>query len=727
MYTNEMKSRLINLLQIYLGKTSIIESKDHGNFQNDYKIVKRDLIGYFSDNKITSYNWKNDSHIYLEEFIDFLTSGELNSKTDTKGLYHKYMDCLLVLYNVEIVKGNNFPNFEKLSKKERDLVEPKRFEYKVIWWLVHKIRTHPFLHKHEQLLGITYQKPIRAGDRKFYDLLFNNINVIIEVQEKGRAHDENENDLTKEGMVALRGKRIVYLKMDGFDDREGYKSYLDTVWYGIKYYRKPNNLISEPIEIIGLEKILIQGIVSYDYENKQGVLTDYIIHEFENRYNNQIKCLESNIKNYENIPKSLKNIYKKKYEYDRQKLIELKTVNKDNSLYISTMFKYYQKSYLNCDEYCINPLSENFIRIFFGGLPLDTIQEIIMLCFNYGFCGIKNYSVYSNEYKKFNLDDIKFSWNGINKIFLNPEENKIIIEKMIGLDNAVITYSRWMLELLQTVEKSHKDIIRFISEHHNACYKNISTLWDKNEKYIKDETHIFYSKKLSDLENLNMDLKDTMVYNDERTSIILKKTSVLFDRVEKYKEKRKLTKELHEVLEEIKICAKEIKDYRKLKMSNCTVQFVEFESIIKEKPDFPIKYTGLELNSLNVITFEKECADWGIPNDKIKYIKDTLNCSSKSSIIYKLVNDIGVKPKSKMSDNKKTIDKLYYKKDDSESDNESLLTNSDFDDSIDSDNSDDTIDSDNKLVKQIKKDTNLKDFDPFNKNNDLFLNIKNKL
>ncbi len=742
-YTNEMKLRLINLLEKYIGKESIIESKEHGNFQNDYKINKSKLFEYFSDNKdiarahntvpipdskIMNYNWKNKSHIYLDEFIDFLTSGELNSKSDTKGLYHKYMDCLLVLYNVEIVKGNNFPNFEKLSKKDREIVEPKRFEYKVIWWLIHKIKTHQFLHKHENKLGITFQKPIRNGDKKFYDLLFNNINLIIEVQEKGRAHDENENDLTKEGMVALRGKRIVYLKMDGFDDREGYKEYLDSVWYGVKYNRKPNNLISEPIEIIGLEKILIQGLVSYDYENKEGILSDYILYEFDSRRNNLIKFLELNIKQYDNLSKSLRNLYKKKYEIDQQKLLELNSANKDNSTYISTIFKYYHKSYQNCDEYIINPVSENFTRIFFGGLTLEKIHEIILLCIDYGFCGIKGNTVCSNGYKKFAIEDIRFSWNGLNKIFLNPEENKIIIEKMIGLDNAVITYSRWMLELLQTVEKSHKDIIRFISEHNKACYKNISTLWDKNEKYIKDETYNFYLKKISELENTIKDLKDTLVYNDEKTTIILKKTSVLFNRVDKYKEKRTLTKELHEILEEILACAKELKEYRKLKMSNCTVQFIESESIIKEKLDFPIKYTGLESDSLNVIKFEKECVDWGIPNEKIKYIKEALNCSIKSGVIYKLVIN-NTNDKVKKNKVKNTIKNLYYNEESDESDEsdeESIYTNGDLD-NLESDSESDLESQLNNSTKESNKNTKsliTKNFDPLNKNNIFLTKIK---
>lgn len=717
MYTNEMKSRLINLLQIYLGKTSIIESKDHGNFQNDYKIVKRDLIGYFSDNKITSYNWKNDSHIYLEEFIDFLTSGELNSKTDTKGLYHKYMDCLLVLYNVEIVKGNNFPNFEKLSKKERDLVEPKRFEYKVIWWLVHKIRTHPFLHKHEQLLGITYQKPIRAGDRKFYDLLFININVIIEVQEKGRAHDENENDLTKEGMVALRGKRIVYLKMDGFDDREGYKSYLDTVWYGIKYDRKPNNLISEPIEIIGLEKILINGLVSYDYENKIGILSDYILYEFEIKRKNYINNLIKNLEEYKKLSKNIRKLYKNKYNHDIQKLEELQSGSANNKNYIDILFNWYKKSYMNCDEFIIEPDSEDFQKIFNNISDKEKYDEFIELSYISGFCGNKGYTSSNLSYSEFDKNKVGFSWNGLCNIFLNPldELNKTIILNLISSEDKIISYSKWILELLQTVEKSHKDIIRFISEHHNACYKNITTLWNKNEKYIKDEINMANSKKISELENTIMDLKETSVYNDERINCILKKTSVLFDRVEKYQELRQLTKNLHEILDEIKKASDEIKSYRKLKMTNCTVQFVEYESVIKELPNFPIKYTGLELNRINVMTFEKECIDWGVPNDKIKYIKEALNCSGKASVIYKLVNNnIDNITQTIKSSKKTTLDNLYYKDKDDSDDSE--------DESEDDSESEKDIDSVNESDND--EDEITEDFDPLSKKN-IYL-LKNK-
>jgi hypothetical protein len=92
--------------------------------------------------------------------------------------------------------------------------------------------THPFLKQFLHLLGITYQQPIRKKDNKYYDLLFDKIDIVLEVQENADNHDDKDSDYTKEALVLLRDKRIYYFHIKLF--QENNYQYLNDFWHGYK-------------------------------------------------------------------------------------------------------------------------------------------------------------------------------------------------------------------------------------------------------------------------------------------------------------------------------------------------------------------------------------------------------------------------------------------------------------------------------------------------------------
>jgi len=213
------------LKKIY-GPHSIKLSSSNPN-KNNQKLVSKDCFKSITDTKFRTFLNDIDSYgnfIDVDSLIIFLNS-EANTNS-TRGKYHEMLDMVIALYQLPIL--NDLPNFDHLDRKTYEMIFPKRVEYLICWWIIHKISNDKFLSKYKFVdqKNVTmplFQKIISNNDDRFYDVVFDNLNVVIEIQENSSSHNLNPNDLLKEALVKLRSKRIIYFKMTEFEsDNYGY-------------------------------------------------------------------------------------------------------------------------------------------------------------------------------------------------------------------------------------------------------------------------------------------------------------------------------------------------------------------------------------------------------------------------------------------------------------------------------------------------------------------------
>jgi anaerobic ribonucleoside-triphosphate reductase len=124
------------------------------------------------------------NYIDIESLAKFLST-EANTKS-TRGKYHELLDMILALYQIPI--ENDLPKFEVLDAKTFEQIYPKRVEYLICYWILHKISEDKFLSKYKffddkNLTVPLFQKLISTKDDRFYDVVFENLNIVLEIQE----------------------------------------------------------------------------------------------------------------------------------------------------------------------------------------------------------------------------------------------------------------------------------------------------------------------------------------------------------------------------------------------------------------------------------------------------------------------------------------------------------------------------------------------------------------
>ncbi len=694
LYTTEGFNDLILLLQKKLDKNSVLPPNENRNSTNEYIIKKSMLNKLFSDTKIKKKVWTNDRFVTVNEFIEFME--EQNKSTDTMGCFHEYMEYIHTLYQVKTKKCDDeddfsgldeferlnkeyqqLPFYHELTKKIRDIVEPKRDEFKFVWWIIKNINLHPFLSKYKDLLGITYQEPIVKKDKRFYDLLFNNINTVIEIQEDKGNHKNNYNDELKEAMVRVRGNQIYYLHIAGWKSSI---DFLEELWFG------KENLFE------GIETILIKGILSYDIDNKNNSVTNFLLYQMNyNNYRNKkvleknivitkknIDKLEDNKKKFEeklDTAKSKKTINSeisnliniiseenKKLNYDNIKLDRLDALIKGtNTEYINIILEWYKESYNDGNKFIINPYSENFEKIFRIGKITNEFLLLSKIC---GICGKVNLSSQDIDTQNCSKKDLRISFNGLLSVFLNPNEeiHSEIIKLISPEKNDYSKYSRYMLDLLLSIKDTYAKVIKYISEHnkknndyeyyHNLLLKHeIDELkieqnkeTKKNEEIceIKDREVKFYGlrfnkiiRKVNTLKHklnmaeieLNKKVNELNINFEED----IKKLDLIKDdkkKLNKYIEDKKKNNLLKFNIESLKSQmmsigkdACEIEEYESKKKSNVyTIIYERNKSIIKEIGDFGVIYTRNRDDHVNRLDFIAYCKQNNVPIRTIKTI-----------------------------------------------------------------------------------------------------------
>ncbi len=485
-------------------------------------------------------------------------------------------------------------------------------------------------------MSIAYQESIRNSDKRFFDVLFKNINIILEIQEAKGNHDDNLNDLTKEGMARLRVNRINYFKICEYHNSSF--DYLDEFWHGKK------DLTNKSIQLIGLETMLIQGLLSFDHDNKHGVITEYLMYETKNYNLSLKKSLERDIKLYEKLDSEEKEILKAKHEFNCECLSKVSsmidTVDKD---FINILFEWYKNSFNNCDQYIINPSTESFSRIFPNIINnKNKFKKIMGLSSIAKFSGLVNTTILDSNLSIEDSSELRFSWNGLVSIFLNPNEvinNQII--KLMVLGEDFEKYSRYMLNLLISTERTYKKIINYIGIHSTERINYSETLQEQLENHITSNLIHEYEKKISKLQN-QLDIKDLeLKFSNARSRKIVKKSDTLNHKVKMVfiKLKNKFTnmekkypslkldipKEIKDQISSIEADVKKL-DENKNSKSDYTINLIDKnKSIIKELPNFGIIYTDNNKHKINYKKFMAYCDFKNIPRKTSNLIVNDLS------------------------------------------------------------------------------------------------------
>lgn len=666
-YDEGNKTGLVKLLKKCLGNSNVNEPHKSGNIAvKDYTINFEAICDYFIHDltNIKEYKWStiNNDYVMMKELLEFMIN--INHRTATTGLYHiysKFVDTFFSEYINQQVDGNYHyvPTYSDIKdKKIKELITPKRDEFRYLRWILDNIHAHPFFSMFVKDLDIVYQKPIKPTDNKKYDMMFRNISLVVELQEEKKQHTDNPNDETKKAMVLLRGKRIVYFRMDLCSNSP--TRYMEKLWKE------------------ELEKAILQGLVYKFHKNENQLITKLMNLEMTNQNLKELAVLEKDIKRYQ------QKVTKKKLDEDgksykitefiqkedltddeiisyttKLKNIEdLKNLINPKNNNISTLFEWYQKCHGYSGKYLISPFDKKFRDIFsqFNFNEKEEFYQLLKLCFDAKYCGTEglNSITHENNIDFSNINDaniekkiknLRFSWKGLEKIFLNPNDyiNKKILSLLIPKSRMVLE-ARYMLNLLQVVRDTYIEKISiYMFEHSESINCSDIKLQDKIEEHIKNMYINKNKKEIEDsnrnykiLETEHENLKDKVDSIIKGTSTVIKESKSLITNYSKLKKKSKLNcPDPDELIESIEIIKKDLDDLKLIMNKNNTgKKTITFnnsevdESIITEKPKLGILFTGNCKDNVEFPIFKGLCNANGIPKRMISHIVITLNNSN---------------------------------------------------------------------------------------------------
>lgn len=570
---------LENYIRTTYGNSVIKKSSNNPNKDNQTLIQKSCFVD-ITDNKFNDLLTKTtifNDYISLDIIATFLKTDANTS--NTRGKYHELMNMINAMYKIEIV--NDMPNYDVLEEKVKLAIYPKRAEYLICWWILRKIRDDKFIGKYRFFNGIKmtqpeFQKLISDDDARFYDIVFELLDIIIEIQEDNSAHAYNPNDLLKEALVKVRCKRILYFKMADYNSKN--YIYLDEFW---------NN---------DLKPILIQGLLCTNKEIRQS----YCIYKFKidmyeeykkkkNELNKLIK-LTNEITETNSNNSSVNKLTKRKTTIsNRLKFLEpFFKSNGDKSLIIQ-LFDWKEKALKLSNEYIIQ-ISD--INTLLDTYTLDELQTYIEE--NYDFQIINS--------------EVFITW-------------EILVKLLIMDKNIVIADKSRILEYLTSIQKIYEHIITQIEIHKDEKLK--STV----EMHILMENHIILKQKAKYQPEIDK-LKDENQKQKKELGLLYKKTYTQNNKIKKLcalitnkvmlkKEKELLSQIKLDIIELDKLYNQNIGEY-------ISFQKIPNQSIIKEIFEFPIIYTANPKDYITSSDFEAICSAYKISKTNTKQLYKNL-------------------------------------------------------------------------------------------------------
>ena len=592
------KSRILNYnldsFKRYLINTytkNIIKYSEFNPNKNNQLLINTKLINNISDNKFNTFIKKSET-IPIENFIKFLL--EESNTNNTKGKYHELMDMINSLYDISV--QNELPDYSKLNTETKNLIFPKRIEYLISWWIIYKIKNDKFLNKYlyldnNKLTYPSFQKIISETDDRYYDIVFENLDIIVEIQEDNSAHLNNFNDTLKESLVKIRSKRIVYFKINDYNSYN-YK-YLSDFW---------NNL---------LKPMLLQSCLNYSSVIRQ----DYCIYSFRlnmlNEYNKISKDLNNNI-NIKN--KNLSSPYFKKM-IKRQEYLKPFIMTTDKSL-ILLIFSWKEKSHNSDNKYVIST---------------DEIFNIV----NYSTIDEFDNFITNNCDHIINENRVYIKWNTLITILI-MDENFDYVDKLRILD------------YITNIQDIYEDIIDKIKIHNEDRLKITINMQNLVETHIINKQKEYYEPYINQYKQKN----DTITHE---LNLVYKKMNNCSNKIKtlvKLISSKAKNKRETELLNVIDTELKQLDDmYKSYKENEITIQKIVNSSIIKEIKEFPIVFTNNSDDYMEYSEFEAICNNYGLTKKQIKNILSNLipNNNCIPMVVPLIINNNNNKNKNKIN------------------------------------------------------------------------------
>jgi len=455
----------------------------------NYKLNKKQLVKCFNNSHIQSYAdniWKKDNTITLNEFIKYMYS--TNNK-NTKGIYHIYMDYVFALHNIEIKHPLNFSN---LSIQDINKVKPQRIEYFFAWWVNNQIQNHTFLNKMKHILQPKYQETMGDYDKRYYDISFPKIKLVIEIQEDNASHKDNDNDKLKQDLAIYNNNQMFYIHEKQYKDasengKYGHINYLEKIWKEISMYLIQGVLaVGSTIETRQYVKYKFIEIVNMNKNRLQKELT-----QVQTLANNHIKSnnIKGRLKYYNNLANS-------------------------NHKFINDIYRW------RCDK-------------FNHTIPLD---EVITLLQINEEAELENYIVTKLDYQRID-DKIHLTWNSLIKLMLDYEE----IDKDVKFT---------IHEYLSNIEDIYEEIIMHVRTHYEK-YANVN---DNNikmaEEYLRTQIETKNQKDMKMLKDKNEELVNKNKVLSDQVKKVITKTNSVYNHFSKIKS-IKITKEYKEIIDNL--------------------------------------------------------------------------------------------------------------------------------------------------------------------------------
>ena len=571
----------------------VIKMSSKNPDKDNYNSVSIRCFDNITDNTFNKFISDNSklNFIQINKLTNFLTNDA--NTNNTRGKYHELMNMTHAMYDVDIVNG--LPDYSNLDKEIKDKIAPKREEYLICWLIKNKIDTDKLLSEYlyfngKKLTAPDYQRSIKNIDERYYDIVFDELDIVVEVQEDANAHKENVNDDLKEALVKVRSKRIIYFKLINF--RVDTQKYLKSFWNDFK-------------------EMLIQSLLNYD----ASIRNAYCVYSFKKdinkeclEYEKEIKQVKKNINNPKNTKSQVNNL-----KSELSKLNEkLEFFSSFNSSDLSIIHEIFNWKLLEKDD------DKHVIDI-------DDV-------FNFKITSHKQLSEFrnfiKNEYKK----DIKYEEiDGIDKMYI--QWNTLIIITMKSDINQI--NKDMIIHYLLSIQTIYEDIIKKIQMHHNDKFNTIDQMY----KLVID--HV--SKKFVDqYENKNKDLTKKLDIANYRIKLCLKdikKNDSNNKKIIELVEGKLTTKKDIKLLDNAKEYVKKSNEFYNENIGNhITIQKKYNEPIIKEFPDFPVVYTGYMHNKISCNNFISICNHYKIPKDSINMLCKSflINYNSKSKYIYNI-------------------------------------------------------------------------------------------
>ena len=632
---NNEDSISIKNLKKYLiakyGSDVIIDSEDISDKNSDFYIDKTKLFDITYKTFLEDYKSQhNENYITIKQLVDFLLGeNDICANTNaTCGKYHEFMPMTFALCNVSI--KNEMPCYENISQTLRDKIKPRREEYLICWWILYKISNDQFIKNFlfvdkKKFAWPTFQHNYNG---RIYDVSFDQLKIVIEIQEDKIAHKNNLNDKLKETIVKFGGKRIKYFKLQEFNALRN--DYLDEFW---------NNTI---------KKCLIEALLYTSYEVRKS-FSSYrfteICKEDMNKIHNEMFILHNEIKSL-NKEQSQHKICQNKilrFTVLQKKSEQLDGfIKQSNTSLIYKLFSWKNEAEKKNDQYIIN-INDIAKYLNFKSKEIDQLKELIYIK------GIiyKEKIVYDNDEIEI---EIFITWQSLVEILKLSDisDNQLAIKQ---LDHYLIN-----------IEKIYEEIISKIKIHTNEIINNNIINNEQYEKYIKEKTEEPLNKQIKKLEteieaykyqvkNICKDIK--------KLTNLAKKQNEICDKITTSKKDIKYNNDIKEI-------ANNLKNYHTNNIGKTiTIQKIVGQSIIKEIPEFPIVYTDNISNKLIYNNFVGICNAYLISSQNQKKICQELfsdfdiNISNIQILHY--IKDISDDENYEINNKEITLDEILKK------------------------------------------------------------------